>query len=175
MANETFNTPVDKSANRDPLTGAPGAHPVGTGVGAVAGGLAAGAAAGTVAGPVGTAVGAAVGAVVGGLAGKGIAESIDPTREDAYWRDNYRTRPYAGDASYDDFGPAYAYGVSSYSRYPGRRFEEVESDLSRDWDRARGKSSLTWDRAKLATRDAWHRLSDTVERAVPGDSDRDGK
>ena len=67
------------SANRDPLTGAPGAHPIGTGVGAAAGGIAAGAAVGSVAGPVGTAVGAAVGAVAGGLAGKGVAENIDPT------------------------------------------------------------------------------------------------
>jgi len=42
-------------ANRDPLTGAPGSHPVGTGIGAAAGGVAAGAAAGTLAaGPVGT-------------------------------------------------------------------------------------------------------------------------
>ena len=39
----------------------------------------------------------------------------------------------------------------------------------------RGKSSLEWDRAKHATRDAWNRVSDAVERAVPGDSDRDGK
>jgi uncharacterized protein (TIGR02271 family) len=67
------------SANLDPITGAPGAHPVGTGVGAAAGGIAAGAAAGSVAGPVGTVVGAAVGAVAGGLAGKGVAENIDPT------------------------------------------------------------------------------------------------
>ena len=59
-----------RDENRDPITGAPGSHPVGTGLGAAAGGMAAGAAAGTVAGPVGTAVGAAVGAVVGGLAGK---------------------------------------------------------------------------------------------------------
>jgi uncharacterized protein (TIGR02271 family) len=69
------------SANRDPITGTPGAHPVGTGVGAVAGGVAAGAAVGTVAGPIGTAVGAAVGAVAGGLAGKGVAEEVDPTVE----------------------------------------------------------------------------------------------
>ena len=67
------------SENRDPITGAPGAHPVGTGVGAAAGGIAAGAAAGSVAGPVGTVVGAAVGAVAGGLAGKGVAEKVDPT------------------------------------------------------------------------------------------------
>jgi len=163
-------------ANRDPITGAPGSHPVGTGVGAAVGGVAAGAAAGSVAGPVGTVVGAAIGAVVGGLAGKGIAESIDPTAEDAYWRDNYASRPYIDSgASYDDYGPAYGYGVSSYSKYPDRSFDEVESDLSRDWDTARGASSLTWDRAKNASRDAWNRVSDTVERAVPGDSDRDGK
>ena len=67
------------SLNRDPITGEPGAHPVGTGVGAAAGGVAAGAAVGSVAGPIGTAVGAAVGAVAGGLAGKGVAEKIDPT------------------------------------------------------------------------------------------------
>ena len=40
---------------------------------------------------------------------------------------------------------------------------------------ARGRSSLTWERAKHATRDAWNRVSDSVERAIPGDSDRDGK
>src|SRR6188768_3665855 len=150
MANETIRPTTGTSANRDPLTGAPGAHPVGTAAGAVAGGIA---------------TGAAVGAVVGGLAGKGIAEQIDPTVEDAYWRDNYSSRPYVSGGSYDDYGPAYSYGVNSYSKYPGRDFDDVESDLSRDWDSARGKSSLAWDRAKHATRDAWQRVSDTVERA----------
>jgi len=68
--------------NRDPITGAPGAHPVGVGLGAAAGGIAAGAAAGTLAaGPVGTVVGAAVGAVAGGLGGKAVAEHFDPTME----------------------------------------------------------------------------------------------
>ena len=145
-------------ANRDPLTGAPGSHPVGTGVGAALGGAAAGAAVGTVAGPVGTVAGAAVGAIVGGLAGKGVAEAIDPTSEATYWRENYKTRPYAKDASFDDYGPAYGYGVSSYVKYPGRSFDDVESDLSRDWDTARGKSSLRWENARNATRDAWERL-----------------
>ena len=36
-------------------------------------------------------------------------------------------------------------------------------------------SSLEWERAKHASRDAWHRLSDSVERVIPGDSDRDGR
>ena len=168
------NTRTD--ANRDPITDAVGSHPVGTGLGALAGGAAAGAAAGTVAGPVGTVVGAAVGAVVGGLAGKGIAEAIDPTAEDAYWRDNYSSRPYVDSgATYDDYGPAYAYGVNSYSTYAGRDWDDVEPELSGRWDTMRGQSSLEWDRAKHATKDAWNRVSDAVERAVPGDSDRDGK
>ena len=73
----------ERGANRDPISGAPGAHPLGAGIGAALGGAAAGAAAGTVVGPVGTVVGLAVGAIVGGLAGKGVAESIDPTLEDS--------------------------------------------------------------------------------------------
>jgi len=167
---------VNRDLNRDPITGAPGSHPVGTGVGAALGGAAVGAATGTVAGPVGTVIGAAVGAIAGGLAGKSVAEAIDPTGEDAYWRDTYATRPYVtGGASYDDYGPAYGYGVSSYNRYAGRPYDEIEPELSRDWGTARGRSRLDWDRAQHATRDAWQRLSDRVERAVPGDSDRDGK
>src|SRR5688500_20331310 len=82
-----------KDENRDPVSGAPGAHPVGTGLGAAAGGMAAGAAAGSVAGPAGTLAGAAVGAVVGGLAGKGVAEMIDPTAEEADWSQNYTREP----------------------------------------------------------------------------------
>jgi hypothetical protein len=166
---------AERDENRDPITGAPGSHPVGTGLGAAAGGIAAGAAVGSAAGPIGTAVGAAVGAVVGGLAGHGIAELIDPTAEDAYWRENFESRPYVAGGTYDDFGPAYRYGVDSYSKYSDRTFEDVEADLSRDWDMARGGSTLAWDRAKYAARDSWDRVSDAVERAVPGDSDRDGK
>lgn len=149
----------DTNENRDPISGALGAHPIGTGLGAVAGGAAAGAAAGTVVGPVGTVVGAAAGAIVGGLAGKGIAEAIDPTSEAAYWRENFKDQPYAEDATgFDDYGPAYGYGVSSYTKYPGRSFDDVEMDLSRDWDGARGASNLQWNQARNATRDAWERL-----------------
>ena len=171
---------TDKILDRDATTSTLGSHPIGTGVGAAAGGIAgaaaAGAVAGTAVGPVGTIVGAVAGAVIGGLAGKGVAAAIDPVAEDAYWRDNYSSRPYVGSGeSYDDYGPAYRYGVDGYGRYKGRTFDDVESELSRDWQRARGSSKLTWDNAKHATRDSWQRVSDAVERAVPGDSDHDGK
>jgi len=165
--------PGDKDGSAPAATGV-GAV-VGGAAGGVAGGMAAGAAIGGMTGPVGAAVGAAVGAVAGALAGRSIAKA-DPVAEDAYWRDNYAGRPYVESGStYDDYAPAYRYGVDAYSRNPDRRFDDLEPELSRDWGTARGGSSLEWERAKHASRDAWQRLSDTVERAVPGDSDRDGR
>lgn len=157
------NESYDKDGNPDPLTGAPGTHPVATGAGALLGGAAAGAAAGTVVGPVGTMVGAAVGAIVGGLAGKGVAEAIDPTREDAYWRSNFSARPYVEHgSSYDDYGPAYGLGVDAFSRYPGRPFDEIDSEMSRAWAVSSGTSMLDWEKARPAARDAWNRANGTV-------------
>jgi hypothetical protein len=148
-------------ANRDPLTGEPGSHPIGTGIGA-AGGAATGAAVGgAVGGPVGAAVGGVVGAVAGGAAGHSVAEGLDPTVEDAYWRRSYATRPYyrAG-STYEEYEPAYRYGWEAASRpeYRGREFDEVESDLERGWEKAKGKTREGWRDVKAATRDAWNRV-----------------
>lgn len=163
---------IGADANLDPITKAPGSHPVGTGAGAAAGG-AAGAAVGTVVGgPVGGLVGGAIGAIAGGAAGHAAAEGVNPTVEDAYWRENYVKRDYyESGRSYDDYAPAYRYGWEARTRYPNRTWNDVESDLSSGWDKAKGQSGLAWDRAKLATKDAWHR----VERAIPGDFDKDGR
>lgn len=155
---QNAETTERSNANRDPITGAPGAHPLGTGVGAALGGAAAGAAAGTVVGPLGTIIGAAAGAIVGGLAGKGVAESIDPTVEYAYWRDNYANRPYVGSGSnFDDYGPAYVFGIHSASKFGDRSFDDIEPDMAREWDTVRGSSNLSWDRARDASRDSWDR------------------
>jgi hypothetical protein len=156
------------TASRERVPKAPGTHPVGIGIGAVLGGAAAGAVTGTAAGPMGALAGAAVGALVGGLAGKGVAEAIDPTREDAYWRNNFADRSYVrGGSTFDDYGPAYGYGVQSFGRYPGRVFDDVEPDLSRGWDTGRGSSSLSWDHARHAVRDAWNRVSGSDRSAMP--------
>lgn len=162
-ATTTTTEPNKDHPNRDLLSDTPGAHPVGTGIGAALGGVAAGAAVGTIAGPVGTAIGAAIGAVVGGLAGKAAAEDIDPTIELDYWHSSFHTRPYANGASFDDFGPAYKYGVTSYVKYPDASFDDVESNLARDWNVAGGHSKLDWADARIATRDAWERLVGRTE------------
>jgi hypothetical protein len=145
--------------NPDPITGEPGAHPLGTGAGA-AGGAATGAAlGGAVGGPIGAAIGGAVGAVAGGVTGSSAAERLNPTEEDAYWRDNFRKRPYADETlSYDHYRPAYRYGWESRTKLVGRRWDEVERDLERGWRENRGESRLGWGDAKLAARDAWQRI-----------------
>lgn len=151
--------PDAPDANRDPLSGAPGSHPVGVGVGA-AGAGAAGAAIGAVGGPVGAAVGAVVGAVAGGLAGKGAAEAINPTAEEAYWRDNYKTRPYYTEGTtYEEYGPAYRYGWESRQKYGERKWDDVEGDLRSGWEKTKAKTEYGWDRAKYAVRDAWDRVT----------------
>jgi hypothetical protein len=157
----------DQDANRDPMTGTPGAHPLGVGTGAATGGGIGAALGGAVAGPAGAAVGGVVGAVAGGLAGKGMAEGVNPTVEDEYWRRNHHTRPYAASGTYEEFRPAYQYGWESFTRYRGRKFEEVEADLRRDWETDGRRARLEWDRARGPARDAWAR----VERAVPRSDD----
>jgi uncharacterized protein (TIGR02284 family) len=149
----------DRDLNRDPITDEPGAHPIGTGVGA-AGGAVAGAAAGSIAGPIGTAVGGVVGAVVGGLAGKAAGEAVNPTAEEAFWRDNYSKEPYYEQGrSFDDYGPAYRLGLSGRERYEDP-WPSVEPRLASEWDSMRGSSSLNWDRASPASQAAWRRADE---------------
>jgi hypothetical protein len=156
----------NERANRDPITGTPGAHPLGTGLGAAAGGIAAGAAAGTLAaGPIGTAVGAAIGAIAGGLGGKALAEHYDPTVEEAHWRDNFEREPYyQRGMTYDDYSPAYRLGGETRSRSTGRSFDDVEGELAERYDEVRGESRLDWENAKHATRAAWNRLDTMATR-----------
>ncbi len=153
--------PENHDANRDPITGAPGAHPVGSGVGA-AGGAAGGAAVGgAVGGPVGAVVGAVVGGVAGGLAGKGVAESVNPTAEEAYWKENYsKSHSYQNGRPYTDYQPAYRTGYMGYGRYGAgsKKFEDVEPQLRGEYESSRGQSSLGWDQARGSAREAWDRV-----------------
>ena len=158
---------VRDDLNADPITGEPGAHPVGTGVGAT-GGAATGAAIGALAGPIGALVGGAIGAVVGGLAGKGVAEKINTTEEASYWRENaaqttyyIETRQFYEDLDYErDYDTAYRVGYEYRGHYDeNTRFEDVEHDLKAKWEHLKGQSRLNWEQAKHAVRDAWNRVS----------------
>ena len=165
--NVTETEDRDRDRNEDPITGEPGAHPVGTGVGTAVGGAAAGLIGGAAAGPIGAGVGAVAGGIAGALAGKEIAERVDPTVEEEHWRKEYANRDYYDPAvDYEEVGPAYRYGWESRVKHPERKWDEAEPDLQRDWDTQRGKSSLDWQRARPASRDAWERIDMIVVEEV---------
>lgn len=166
----SMKTEQEIDRNEDPITGEPGSHPVGVGVG-TAGGAATGAAIGAVGGPVGVVVGALVGGVAGAYAGKGVAEAIDPTVEEAYWRDNHSSQEWAdGDTNYDEYEPAYRMGYEKRALHTESRWDDKETELESEWDEFKGDSRLQWEKAKHATRAGWHR----VEDVLPGDADGDG-
>lgn len=145
--------------NRDPITGAPGAHPVGVGLGGT-GGAVAGAVIGSLLGPIGTLVGGAVGTIAGAAAGKGAAERMDPTAEAAYWRNEYASRPYYDRAyQYEDYAPAYVYGDELRATSGMNAWDE---NLAREgWDKAKAQSKLAWNKARDAVRDAFDRSDRT--------------
>ena len=154
-------TPLDHEDRSERMAETDNSSEGGSEVSNAAGGAAAGAIAGTVvAGPVGTVIGAAMGAIAGGIVSLSDAQAIDPSQEDAYWREHFVNRPYVENgSSFDDYGPAFGYGVNAYTQHVGRSFDSIESDLSSGWNTARGGSKLDWDRARNATRDAWDRVS----------------
>ena len=144
--------------NPDAITGSPGSHPVGTGIGA-ASGAATGAAVGAFGGPPGMIIGGISGAIVGGLIGHGIGEAVDPTAEEAYWSDNYQDRPYVAEGhGYDTYQPYYEYGYTAASHNEGQKFEDVEPQLQKDYEKhyvpAGGEA---WHKARHPVKDAYDR------------------
>jgi len=92
-------------------------------------------------------------------ASHGIASAVDEVKEEKHWRETFQSRPCVdGDASFEDYAPAYVYGVSWYRSNPQREFDESEADLETGWNTARGESALAWSKAKPAARDAWYRV-----------------
>jgi hypothetical protein len=146
--------------NADPITGAPGSHPIETGIGAAAGGAVSGMALGSAAGPVAAAIGAALGAVAGGYAGKGVGEMIDPTMEDTWLQDNFDSRPYIqqGD-TFEKYRPAYQYGGQAESKFGPATFESIEGELESDWhDRSDGPV-MPWKHVRDAVKDSYVRTA----------------
>lgn len=152
----------EDARNEDPISGEPGSHPVGVGVGTTGGALA-GAAVGALGGP----VGAAVGGVAGAYGGKAAGEAVNPTVEEAYWRENHTSQEYADpDFNYDsDYAPAYRAGYEGAAT--GSTFDKDEVRLGQQWESIRGESKLSWDKAKHATRAGWER----AERKIMGPSE----
>jgi hypothetical protein len=95
--------------------------------------------------------------------GKADAVDVNPTDEEAYWRDNYQHEPYFQEGrTFDDYGPAYRLGLAARADYSGN-FDQTESRLATHWDVRKESSSLSWNQAKLAARAAWERVDEQLE------------
>jgi hypothetical protein len=87
------------------------------------------------------------------------ATRTDWKTEDAYWRENYKRRPYfESGRDYEYYSPAYRFGYDATDRYPGKQWHDVEPDLRRDWDRYEHRGQSTWEHIKNAVKDAWDRM-----------------
>ena len=149
----------EQDLNRDPITGTPGAHPLGTGAGAAPGGVAGAAVGLAVGGPVGAVIGAAVGALAGGLAGKSAAEAVNPTAEEKFWRETYIREPYyVAGRNYEYYAPAFRAGWEGRVRYDGRTFEDAEPQLKAEYARAKAVLDRGWLDVRPAARAAWDRV-----------------
>jgi len=149
----------DADLNRDPLTGTPGAHPLGTGAGAASGGVAGAVVGLAMAGPLGSAIGAAVGALAGGLAGSSAAEAVNPTAEETFWRETYVREPYyVNGRSYEYYAPGFRAGWEGRVRHDGRTFDAAEPELKTSYNSTRTELDPEWVDVRAAARSAWNRV-----------------
>ncbi|MFC3457846.1 MULTISPECIES: YsnF/AvaK domain-containing protein [Massilia] len=82
--------------------------------------------------------------------------------DDDYYRNHFTSNYGTTGASYDDYAPAYSYGseMARNQKYSGRKWDDVESDLSSDWStRAGNKAGSTWEKMKSAVRHGWDRMT----------------
>jgi hypothetical protein len=153
-------TPEEAKTNPDPLTDEHGSHPIGAGVGAAGGGLVGAGIGAVVGGPVGAAIGAVVGGVAGAYRGREVAEAINPTHEEEYWREHHHKQEWADEhTSFEHYQPAYRTGIEGVTKYAGKHYHEIEGDLARDYHKSVADPAIPWDRARPAVRAAWHKLS----------------
>jgi hypothetical protein len=84
---------------------------------------------------------------------------INPTAEEAYWREAYRREPYyRPDCTYEDYSPAYRVGYTAPVRRQGE-FAQLEGELKNDFQQVRGRSRLHWEEARQAAWAAWRRVT----------------
>ena len=149
----------EEELNRDPLTGTPGAHPVGTGAGAASGGVAGAAVGMAVGGPVGSVIGATIGAIAGGLSGKSLAESVNPTEEERFWQETFVREPfYVAGKNYEYYAPGFRAGWEGRVRFDGRSFAAAESELAAEYYLSKSEIDPPWSDVRLAAEAAWNRV-----------------
>jgi hypothetical protein len=85
----------------------------------------------------------------------------DMDSDDNYYRSHWSSTYGSTGDSYDSYAPAYSYGTQARSKYQGRNWDDVESDLRSDWDTRYPSSGgvSTWDKMKAAVRHGWDKVT----------------
>jgi hypothetical protein len=79
--------------------------------------------------------------------------------DEAFYLSIFRDAPYfSSGRNWRDYAPAYRYGHAARAGRGAQRFEDVEAELARDWDKMRADSRLLWAEARYAVRDAWQHV-----------------
>jgi uncharacterized protein (TIGR02271 family) len=93
--------------------------------------------------------------------GSGRASMGASSLDDDYYRNDWNTNYSSLGGSYDDYAPAYRYGSESRSKYAGREWDDVETDLRSDWDTRNASSGgpSTWEKFKASVRHGWDKIT----------------
>ena len=142
-------------------------HIVGAGGAGLAAGAAGAAIGAAVGGPPGMAVGGIVGVAIGATAGDRIAEARDRRENLGHFQQIFHSMPYyVSGAEWQDYAPAYRYGLDTYATHGGQPFVDAEPTLRKGWDaRARDGSRLDWMDARPAMEHAWRSLDEALHRS----------
>lgn len=155
---KTADLPPYGPRNPDPITDAPGSHPIETGVGAAVGGAATGASLGAVLGPPGVVLGAVAGAIAGGYAGKGVGELIDPTTEDNWIREWLAGRDRSTNVGDEQATKAYRFGIREEAKHPRETFDEAEPVLRARWEAQRAADEPVWEDVRGSARSGFEKM-----------------
>lgn len=83
----------------------------------------------------------------------------DASDEQDYWRDHFHNESYVRKGStFDAYAAAFRTGYEAYERYPGKRLDEIRSELEQDYSSLRGPNSVAWSDAQKAVYAAWLRI-----------------
>jgi len=83
-------------------------------------------------------------------------------QDEDYFRRHWQSTFGASGGRYEDYAPAYGFGaeMAGDTRYRGRSWDQVETDLKSGWDtRYGGSGESTWERFKAAIRHGWERIT----------------
>ncbi len=163
---------LKEDGNRDPITGEPGFHPIGTLAGGASGAMT-GAAIGTIGGPVGVILGAAAGGLVGGLAGDVLAELLNPSDLDEYWRAEFERGRGISTRSYDEVKNEVYFGTQERLRYGkyAPPWKEVEPELAKLWRASPLWTGEEWEQVRATVSDVFSVADAAIKRVLEQQAD----